>query len=180
MEQQNPHQQSVLETNQVNNEKPEIVEEECPWESGKLGQDPEFARVAPNQEELRKDVNDALNLDEYILRVDRDDNAYLKELAAKEGLIPQAYIRKLIEDHLNRERYVKREIEVMNAQTSVPLQTFLRASHVIDSANLCEEWGHVYCLANIHSLEGWVGKTKGTPARSIVPLHLLNVELGSK
>lgn len=52
--------------------------------------------------EIQQQVDDALNLIVISLRMDKDIYSNLAEKAKKEGLITQAYMRRVLEDEINK------------------------------------------------------------------------------
>ena len=52
--------------------------------------------------EIQQQVDDALNLIVISLRMDKDSYNILAEKAKKEGLITQAYMRRVLEDEINK------------------------------------------------------------------------------
>ncbi len=53
--------------------------------------------------EEEKAIDRALGLNKYIVRLEDEINERLLQAAQKGDLIPQAYLRKLIEDHFNKD-----------------------------------------------------------------------------
>ncbi len=52
--------------------------------------------------EEEKAIDRALGLNKYVVRLEDEINEQLLQAAQKEGLIPQAYLRKLIEEHFSK------------------------------------------------------------------------------
>lgn len=52
--------------------------------------------------DLDKQIDDSLNLTEIHLRIDKESYNILNEKAKKEGMIVQAYLRKVLEDDINK------------------------------------------------------------------------------
>jgi predicted DNA binding CopG/RHH family protein len=52
--------------------------------------------------DLDKQIDDSLNLTEIHLRLDKESYNILNEKAKKEGMIVQAYLRKVLEDDINK------------------------------------------------------------------------------
>ena len=78
------------------------------WETGELGQSAEHAKVVPADLELEMD--DALGLQLVSVRLQKSLIKDLKELAVKEGLGYQPYLRQILTKHVSgkKQRFSKR------------------------------------------------------------------------
>lgn len=56
----------------------------------------------PLNSEEEKAIDQALGLNKHIVRLDNETNDRLTEAAQKKGLVPQAYLRQIVEEHLNK------------------------------------------------------------------------------
>lgn len=77
-------------------------EDDCPWESGKLGNDARYVRVAPDS--VSRAVDKALGLTPVTFRVDAVTARRLKRQARKSGLCIQAYARQALVDKLSKKK----------------------------------------------------------------------------
>lgn len=56
----------------------------------------------PLNSEEEKAIDQAMGLNKHIVRLDNETNDRLIEAAQKKGLVPQAYLRQIVEEHLNK------------------------------------------------------------------------------
>lgn len=56
----------------------------------------------PLNSEEEKAIDQAMGLNKHIVRLDNESNERLIEAAQKKGLVPQAYLRHIVEEHLNK------------------------------------------------------------------------------
>lgn len=56
----------------------------------------------PLRPEEEKAIDQALGLNKHIVRLDNETSERLVEAAKKKGLVPQAYLRHIVEEHLNK------------------------------------------------------------------------------
>lgn len=77
------------------------------WENGTYGDSEEHA-VPANNPALSLAIDDALNLELISIRLDKKLLADLKKLSESEGVIYQALIRKVLAQHVNEKRKLKR------------------------------------------------------------------------
>lgn len=56
----------------------------------------------PLNSEEEKAIDQAMGLNKHIVRLDNESNERLIEAAQKKGLVPQAYLRQIVEEHLNK------------------------------------------------------------------------------
>jgi hypothetical protein len=72
------------------------------WEEGELGQSPGHMGVVPENEEL--EIDDALGLQLVSVRLQKTLMKDLKELAIKEGLGYQPYLRQVLTKHVQAQK----------------------------------------------------------------------------
>ncbi|MBN9395778.1 MAG: hypothetical protein J0H83_11085 [Candidatus Melainabacteria bacterium] len=72
------------------------------WETGELGRSAEHVKVAPAELEL--DIDDALGLQLVSVRLQKKLIKDLKELAKKEGLGYQPYLRQILTNHVSNKK----------------------------------------------------------------------------
>lgn len=74
----------------------------CPWESGELGNDARYVRVAPAS--VSRAVDKALGLTPITFRVDAVTARRLRRQARMSGLCVQAYARQALVQSLDKKR----------------------------------------------------------------------------
>jgi len=77
----------------------------CPWESGQLGTDIRFARVAPAS--LSQAVDKALGLVEVSTRVSTKQSEKMENAAARAGLCLKAWLRMALVKGLSKSKKKK-------------------------------------------------------------------------
>jgi len=74
------------------------------WENGQLGRSPEHVGIVSAEEEL--EIDDALGLQLVSVRLQKTLIKDLKELAVKEGLGYQPYLRQILTKHVRSQKHL--------------------------------------------------------------------------
>jgi hypothetical protein len=86
------------ETESEDTELAELLADTHLWESKQLGATPEYARRV--SAETEKEIDDALGLQAISIRLQKELVEQLKELAKRDGIGYQPYIRQLLTRHV--------------------------------------------------------------------------------